>query len=158
MMMEVSRPPEYRSEEHTSELQSLCVISYAVLCLKKKKLPGDHDRRRELPRQVRSAALHPHRRNSLRQVRRAAGLRLPGRPPRFFLNDPPTTEIYTTHNTLSLHGALPIFIPTATTSTGIKLFDVATLEKFRRDRERSEEHTSELQSLCVISYAVFCLK
>src|SRR5881392_2019939 len=23
---------------------------------------------------------------------------------------------------------------------------------------RSEEHTSELQSLCVISYAVFCLK
>src|SRR6187551_3887742 len=26
-----------RSEEHTSELQSLCVISYAVFCLKKKK-------------------------------------------------------------------------------------------------------------------------
>src|SRR5881392_302057 len=25
-----------RSEEHTSELQSLCVISYAVFCLKKK--------------------------------------------------------------------------------------------------------------------------
>src|SRR5213083_3098203 len=25
-------------------------------------------------------------------------------------------------------------------------------------RERSEEHTSELQSLAVISYAVFCLK
>src|SRR3546814_9202431 len=30
-------PPEYRSEEHTSELQSLMRISYAVLCLKKKK-------------------------------------------------------------------------------------------------------------------------
>src|SRR3546814_8938845 len=27
----------YRSEEHTSELQSLMRISYAVLCLKKKK-------------------------------------------------------------------------------------------------------------------------
>src|SRR3546814_4539176 len=28
----------------------------------------------------------------------------------------------------------------------------------REDRERSEEHTSELQSLMRISYAVFCLK
>src|SRR3546814_1741909 len=28
----------------------------------------------------------------------------------------------------------------------------------RRDRSRSEEHTSELQSLMRISYAVFCLK
>src|SRR3546814_9401699 len=28
----------------------------------------------------------------------------------------------------------------------------------RRDRIRSEEHTSELQSLMRISYAVFCLK
>src|SRR5881392_1185430 len=27
---------DLRSEEHTSELQSLCVISYAVFCLKKK--------------------------------------------------------------------------------------------------------------------------
>src|SRR3546814_5837605 len=29
--------PELRSEEHTSELQSLMRISYAVFCLKKKK-------------------------------------------------------------------------------------------------------------------------
>src|SRR3546814_8316938 len=29
--------PKYRSEEHTSELQSLMRISYAVFCLKKKK-------------------------------------------------------------------------------------------------------------------------
>src|SRR3546814_6666286 len=28
----------------------------------------------------------------------------------------------------------------------------------RRERQRSEEHTSELQSLMRISYAVFCLK
>src|SRR3546814_2404278 len=30
-------PPTTRSEEHTSELQSLMRISYAVFCLKKKK-------------------------------------------------------------------------------------------------------------------------
>src|SRR3546814_4445806 len=29
--------PKFRSEEHTSELQSLMRISYAVFCLKKKK-------------------------------------------------------------------------------------------------------------------------
>src|SRR3546814_4519176 len=32
-----SRPQTRRSEEHTSELQSLMRISYAVFCLKKKK-------------------------------------------------------------------------------------------------------------------------
>src|SRR3546814_6779160 len=31
-----TRPPQARSEEHTSELQSLMRISYAVFCLKKK--------------------------------------------------------------------------------------------------------------------------
>src|SRR3546814_1160046 len=31
-----------RSEEHTSELQSLMHISYAVFCLKKKKINSDH--------------------------------------------------------------------------------------------------------------------
>src|SRR3546814_3039500 len=31
------RTPGHRSEEHTSELQSLMRISYAVFCLKKKK-------------------------------------------------------------------------------------------------------------------------
>src|SRR3546814_6405863 len=31
-----------RSEEHTSELQSLMRISYAVFCLKKKKKPTKH--------------------------------------------------------------------------------------------------------------------
>src|SRR3546814_7415161 len=34
---ETVMPPEFRSEEHTSELQSLMRISYAVFCLKKKK-------------------------------------------------------------------------------------------------------------------------
>src|SRR3546814_6028217 len=35
---------------------------------------------------------------------------------------------------------------------------VRTPSRFDRARQRSEEHTSELQSLMRISYAVFCLK
>src|SRR3546814_8923950 len=35
---DISEVLEYRSEEHTSELQSLMRISYAVFCLKKKKI------------------------------------------------------------------------------------------------------------------------
>src|SRR3546814_5711955 len=41
-----------RSEEHTSELQSLMRISYAVFCLKKKK-HTDHDPTRDMPRENR---------------------------------------------------------------------------------------------------------
>src|SRR3546814_5826347 len=41
----------------------------------------------------------------------------------------------------------------------ILLHDVHFLEQMAHfNRERSEEHTSELQSLMRISYAVFCLK
>src|SRR3546814_3898744 len=36
--------------------------------------------------------------------------------------------------------------------------DLVTFVDRARDRARSEEHTSELQSLMRISYAVFCLK
>src|SRR3546814_7020200 len=35
-------PITTRSEEHTSELQSLMRISYAVFCLKKKKIHNQH--------------------------------------------------------------------------------------------------------------------
>src|SRR3546814_2291955 len=35
------RANHFRSEEHTSELQSLMRISYAVFCLKKKKKKND---------------------------------------------------------------------------------------------------------------------
>src|SRR3546814_4688743 len=41
------RGDAYRSEEHTSELQSLMRISYAVFCLKKKK-NNSHNKRQEL--------------------------------------------------------------------------------------------------------------
>src|SRR3546814_6599329 len=36
-------PRQTRSEEHTSELQSLMRISYAVFCLKKKKQHKQHE-------------------------------------------------------------------------------------------------------------------
>src|SRR3546814_2110136 len=39
-----------RSEEHTSELQSLMRISYAVFCLKKKKQNTDHTKTTIKPR------------------------------------------------------------------------------------------------------------
>src|SRR3546814_3096482 len=40
----MARAVDYRSEEHTSELQSLMRISYAVFCLKKKKQPILHNK------------------------------------------------------------------------------------------------------------------
>src|SRR5881398_4251147 len=69
----------------------------------------------------------------------------------FFFNDTATTEIYTLSDTLSLHDALPISWTT---------WEAQTLSNSVRGfmRERSEEHTSELQSPLNISYAVFCLK
>src|SRR3546814_4005764 len=41
-----SVPRSVRSEEHTSELQSLMRISYAVFCLKKKKNSNMNDNRK----------------------------------------------------------------------------------------------------------------
>src|SRR5213075_372337 len=69
----------------------------------------------------------------------------------FFFNDTATTEIYTTRHTLSLHDALPISGPWGARA---RAAPVRTPPPARR----SEEHTSELQSRLVISYAVFCLK
>src|SRR3546814_3661017 len=40
-----SREKDIRSEEHTSELQSLMRISYAVFCLKKKKTRNKHNKK-----------------------------------------------------------------------------------------------------------------
>src|SRR3546814_3808270 len=37
VVVTIEKQIQYRSEEHTSELQSLMRISYAVFCLKKKK-------------------------------------------------------------------------------------------------------------------------
>src|SRR3546814_2978584 len=45
-----------------------------------------------------------------------------------------------------------------TSEEGDKLARIAKVFSFALDIYRSEEHTSELQSLMRISYAVFCLK
>src|SRR3546814_1176352 len=99
----------------------------------------------------------------------------------FFCNDTATTEIYTYLHTLSLHDALPIYhlhleaeaarhggealhlqqaVGRAGEAQAAYLFPVDGLPGLRLQPlvERSEEHTSELQSLMRISYAVFCLK
>src|SRR3546814_8061763 len=44
MRMRTAPPVSTRSEEHTSELQSLMRISYAVFCLKKKKEKQNHSK------------------------------------------------------------------------------------------------------------------
>src|SRR6184192_1435848 len=71
----------------------------------------------------------------------------------FFFNDTATTEIYTSIDTLSLHDALPIWLQ-ARSLPELRQMWLRGLES----KERSEEHTSELQSPIDISYAVFCLK
>ncbi len=85
----------------------------------------------------------------------------------FFFNDTATTEIYT----LSLHDALPILynneLPILQQKLGLAADfiqnDWPALKNeitgtLTTVNERSEEHTSELQSPVPISYAVFCLK
>src|SRR5213075_3553533 len=73
-----------------------------------------------------------------------------------FFNDTATTEIYTTRHTLSLHDALPISV---LDHRRLRAPDARHLGLGRTARvQRSEEHTSELQSRLVISYAVFGLK
>src|SRR3546814_13401142 len=93
----------------------------------------------------------------------------------FLFNDTETTEVYTCGPTRSLHDALPISrIERGEETAFAVLSDLRAMEEpyrdpllagwrevFRKTRAssgRSEEHTSELQSLMRISYAVFCLK
>src|ERR1044071_8767458 len=98
----------WRSEEHTSELQSRVDISYAVFCLKKKKL---EERQQpmgallDVMAEMDAAAGVPVKRGPLivRLVARQT-LAVPNGWVFFFFNDTATTEIYT----LSLHDALPI--------------------------------------------------
>src|SRR3546814_7034339 len=84
----------------------------------------------------------------------------------FFFNDTATTEIYTYLHTLSRHDALPICgVPDNRSRCRDRCpwsprTAAQPLRSSGRPRApiRSEEHTSELQSLMRISYAVFCLK
>src|SRR5258705_9031853 len=62
----------------------------------------------------------------------------------FFFNDTATTEIYT----LSLHDALPICVPAGDLHAGGDgLCARARADRVASLHRRSEEHTSELQSL-----------
>src|SRR6058998_295098 len=133
-----------RSEEHTSELESLITISYAVFCLKKKRTDAGHDESLRLDGEdvVRNRSDDTPRQSPLPRAPVLV----------FFFNDTATTEIYTVMNTLSLHDALPISTPPRTPPTRMRSGSAAAPAR------RSEEHTSELQSLITISYAVFCLK
>src|SRR3546814_2346727 len=100
----------------------------------------------------------------------------------FFFNDTATTEIYMYGHTLSLHDSLPIHIAISCRKTARRTICSATMigatpwsistasprcsrspatgsARWRPGPNcRSEEHTSELQSLMRISYAVFCLQ
>src|SRR3546814_8908729 len=104
----------------------------------------------------------------------------------FFFNESAATEIYPYWHTFSLHGALPVcsalILPKAGSSScagrGLDMSFIKTRWRppgwiastgvhsrslTRGGRKgcvhgQSEEHTSELQSLMRISYAVFCLK
>src|SRR5881409_3768062 len=129
-----------RSEEHTSELQSQSHISYAVFCLKKKKhtAPASCSRDRAPGR------------------RAAGGSARPGVHCVFFLRrrPPPRSTRETTlfpYTTLFRSPATPEGSRSAVQAGH---HDSGPAEP----AQRSEEHTSELQSQSHISYAVFCLK
>src|SRR6056297_309418 len=136
-----------RSEEHTSELQSLRRISYAVFCLKKKKdsmerarPSGHHQNQNKMHYRIMGAIVWP----SLLPNEVDFFLLMIRRPPRSTRTD--TLFPYTT---LFRSVMLPAQAALARTP-----WDFRTPS----GHARSEEHTSELQSLRRISYAVFCLK
>src|SRR3546814_9698668 len=93
-----------------------------------------------------------------------------------YFNDTGTTKIYAYADTLTLHVALPICARGSCRRResdgpdprrcrdlgcyrkgGVALAGRGLLSR-TRSQGRSEEHTSELQSLMRTSYAVFCLK
>src|SRR5881396_1522599 len=76
---------------------------------------------------------------------------------KFIFNAKATHEIYTVRNTLSLHDALPIY-RRCRRRTRRRARGRTSILRTTIPQRRSEEHTSELQSLRTISYAVFCLK
>src|SRR6195952_4444177 len=96
-----------RSEEHTSELQSLRHLVCRLL-LEKREVPGQYRARPcrcGHPVDVTpGAAARAHRRHATTEPGVVHAGLLPRRGVGFFFNDTATTEIYT----LSLHDALPI--------------------------------------------------
>src|SRR5471030_2722375 len=120
-----------RSEEHTSELQSLRHVVCRLLLEKKKNyLAADHDLY-NIKKVYHCCKINPDiGPGSLEHHLRILF---------FFFNDTATTEIYT----LSLHDALPISVRE---DSGRCKSGCRDLQEAMRP-VRSEEHTSELQSL-----------
>src|SRR5213083_368522 len=141
-----------RSEEHTSELQSLAVISYAVFCLKqKKKVTESLQTALELDRAHRSVVAQRLQTALVLSPMLCRVVELPPHFVFFFLmirRPPRSTQQRTLfpYTTLFRSRRRP------------PLRRPGRLRLQCRATRRSEEHTSELQSLAVISYAVFCLK
>src|SRR3546814_6478622 len=82
------------------------------------------------------------------------------RPPRSTRTDtlfPYTTLFRSTAKAIALTSGLPV-VAVPTTYAGSEVTPVWGITENARKTTRSEEHTSELQSLMRISYAVFCLK
>src|SRR5471030_2898251 len=140
-----------RSEEHTSELQSLRHIVCRLLLEKKKT--------RELTAEASKTAGYAHM--TLLEDSQAAlysWIQKSGGAWRkevkfcyiFFFNDTATTEIYT----LSLHDALPISIVADHGTDAVGHSGAQPLGKAGGDRKSTRLNSSHLG----ISYAVFCLK
>src|ERR1035441_3402217 len=127
--------PSTRSEEHTSELQSLRHLVCRLLLGKKRTARA---------RRCANARWLISRRAPMRRAERSARCSHGAACARcrrcsFFFNDAATTEIYT----LSLHDALPIWRWPGGARGKPRRHCVGG----RCRRARSEEHTSELQSL-----------
>src|ERR1039458_8892775 len=131
-----------RSEEHTSELQSLRHLVCRLLLEKKKIQLRQTPRRFGCPTAcLRAGESTP----PLIPTSLDAAPALPSGtatsyfPSVFFFNDTATTEIYT----LSLHDALPISLAACAFMSGSFFLRQSSTQ----NASRSEEHTSELQSL-----------
>src|ERR1019366_7436777 len=121
-----------RSEEHTSELQSLTNLVCRLLLEKNNETDSTGLQRRCSGRGFSYRALDGGRLTEPQVLSRIRALV-------FFFNDTATTEIYT----LSLHDALPISVCNAE----VHRRALKTTRNRSNFRNRSEEHTSELQSL-----------
>src|SRR3546814_7816123 len=82
------------------------------------------------------------------------------RPPRSTRTDTlfPYTTLFRSHSRLTEPGMLLTKKTAAAPDTAAESLFVQSLRRGMSQALRSEEHTSELQSLMRISYAVFCLK
>src|SRR3546814_1108354 len=82
------------------------------------------------------------------------------RPPRSTRTDTrfPYTTLFRSHGGRSAPNEGPVFCRHRRAAVDPRLFGADRRRTGEDRQQRSEEHTSELQSLMRISYAVFCLK